>query len=120
MYTVPGLPPVIDLLILLMMVTASILSLAAWRSPRTRGGQQADVIRALKCAAWGVLGCWYTFRFVENGYDLKMTAITGLGFFLLTLGDILCGLIAMKRAQEEDGVAEHQAGRGTVVHGRFS
>ena len=100
MNIIPGLPPFVDVMILSMMLIASLLNLSAWRSPRARGGEPADVIRALKASAWGVFFCWFTFLFVENDLDLKMSAIIGVGFFLLAFADILGGVIAMNRAKD--------------------
>lgn len=117
MHFIPGMPPAMDLFLLVMMTMASVTSLAAWRSPRTRGGESADVIRGIKACAWGVLGVWYTFRFIENDFDLKVTAITGFGLFCLSFGDILCAVIAMKRAQRH-AEADPQTRGGALVHDR--
>lgn len=89
MYT--GLPPLLDLALIIVLAVACVINFALFNSPRINGGDDINAARLLKAAGFGMLAGWYGYKLYLLG-DVRVSAIAAVAIAGIAFADVFAGM----------------------------
>lgn len=89
MYT--GLPPFLDVALIMLLAVACLVNFALFNSPRINGGDDINAARLLKSAGFGLLAGWYSYKLYLLG-DVRVSTIAGIAIAGIAFADVFAGM----------------------------